>query len=133
MFYTSYFANLKNIPEKIVPVSICGKAPDWYNGLQFKKLAPKYSFFMEYKQDHDEEKYTKCFNEQVLFYLNANDIAIQLRKLAGTSDIALICYEKPGDFCHRHIVLNWLKENGIPCGGEYKFVDPWIYEQEDIL
>lgn len=133
MFYTSYFANLKNIPEKIVPVSICGKAPDWYNGLQFKKLAPKYNFFMEYKQDHDEEKYTKCFNEQVLFYLNANDIAIQLKKLAGTSDIALICYEKPGDFCHRHIVLNWLKENGIPCGGEYKFVDHLIYDKENVL
>lgn len=133
MFYTSYFANLKNIPEKIVPVSICGKAPDWYNGLQFKKLAPKYNFFMEYKQDHDEEKYIKCFNEQVLFYLNANDIAIQLRKLAGTSDIVLICYEKPGDFCHRHIVLNWLKENGIPCGGEYKFVDHWIYDKENVL
>lgn len=41
MFYTSYFANLKKLPDNVVPISICGKAPDWYSGLQYKKLAPK--------------------------------------------------------------------------------------------
>ena len=25
-------------------------------------------------------------------------------------DIALVCYEKPGDFCHRHLVADWLNE-----------------------
>ena len=44
--YTSYFAKLKKLPDTIVPISICGKAPDWYTGLQYKKLAPKYGFFM---------------------------------------------------------------------------------------
>ena len=35
MIYTSYFAMLKRIPaDTIVPISICGKAPDWYKGLQ---------------------------------------------------------------------------------------------------
>lgn len=29
--------------------------------------------------------------------------------------IALICYEKPSDFCHRHLVADWLNKNGIPC------------------
>ena len=38
--YTSYFANLKNLPDNVCPISICGKAPDWYKGLQYKKLAP---------------------------------------------------------------------------------------------
>ena len=118
MFYTSYFGNLKNIPKNITPVSIAAKAPDWYTGLQFKKLAPKYGFFMEYKKDHDKEKYIRCFYEQVLNNLDANEIAIQLRKLAENSDIVLLCYEKPTDFCHRHIVANWLIDNGIPCDRE---------------
>jgi hypothetical protein len=44
--YTSYFAQLKNLPENFIPISICGKAPEWYTGLQYKKFAPKYTFFM---------------------------------------------------------------------------------------
>lgn len=27
-------------------------------------------------------------------------------------DICLICYEKPNDFCHRHLVADWFRENG---------------------
>lgn len=30
-------------------------------------------------------------------------------------DIALICYEKPSDFCHRHLVAEWLNQNGYRC------------------
>lgn len=45
MIYTSYFAKLKELEKhNIIPISICGKAPDWYKGLQYKKLAPKYGF-----------------------------------------------------------------------------------------
>ena len=57
MLYTSYFAKLKSLPENIIPISICGKAPDWYKGLQYKKLAPKYDFFMEWKKNHDNDYY----------------------------------------------------------------------------
>lgn len=55
MIYTSYFANLRNIPSDIIPISICGKVPDWYSGLQYKKLAPKWKFFKVYKETGNEE------------------------------------------------------------------------------
>lgn len=29
--------------------------------------------------------------------------------------IALVCYEKPTDFCHRHLVAEWLCKNGFEC------------------
>ena len=48
MIFTSYFAKLSKLPSDVVLISICGKAPDWYTGLQYKKLAPKYQFFMEW-------------------------------------------------------------------------------------
>lgn len=51
MIYTSYFAKLKSLPDNIVPISICGKTPDWYKGLQYKKLAPKYDFFCEVERE----------------------------------------------------------------------------------
>lgn len=109
MIYTSYFAKLRSLPDYIVPVSICGKAPEWYQGLQYKKLAPKYDFFMEWKRNKDNNFYIKCFQEQVLDKLNPTDVILDLSKMiygynVGENDIALVCYEKPSDFCHSHLV-----------------------------
>lgn len=129
MIYTSYFAKLKSLPDNIIPISICGKAPDWYKGLQYKKLAPKYDFFMKWKENHDNDYYVKCFNEQVLDKLNAEQVVKELDNLLLNQTItidyngdlkevpriALICYEKPSDFCHRHLVADWLNKNGFEC------------------
>lgn len=116
MIYTSYFGNLKSLPENITPISICGKAPNWYTGLQYKKLAPKYDFFMKWKENHDNDYYIKCFQEQVLDKLNPylvyQDLC-RLCSLTNNTDIALICYEKPDEFCHRHLVADWLNKNGF--------------------
>ena len=117
MIYTTYFAKLRNLPENIVPISICAKAPSWYKGLQYKTLAPKYDFFMEWKKTHDNNMYIKCFKEQVTDNLNANIVVNDLKqmvqeKYGENKDIALVCYEKSGDFCHRHLVAKCLKENG---------------------
>lgn len=133
--YTSYFTKLKSLPKNIIPISICGKAPEWYNGPQYKKLAPKYEFFMEWKKNHNNDYYVKCFNDQVLSnldarhvyedlydiaekYINAlpdEDIKKQHQQLGLSYAIALICYEKPTDFCHRHLVSDWLNKNNIRC------------------
>ena len=128
MIYTSYFGMVKNIPKNIIPISICGKAPEWWTGLQYKKLAPKYDFFMKWKENRDNDYYVKCFNEQVLSKLNARDVYADLMSLCEvgvttnlTPHIALLCYEKPGDFCHRHLVAKWLIENGYD-------VKEWVKE-----
>lgn len=119
--YTSYFAKLRSLPENIIPISICGKAPEWYTGLQYKKLAPKYGFFMEWKKNHDNNYYIEHFDSEVLNLLDAKTIYEELSKMSGEKDIALICYEKPSDFCHRHLVAKWLTKNGIPCEEYYEF------------
>ena len=118
MIYTTYFANLRNLPKNIHPISICGKAPEWYDGKQYKKLAPKYDFFMEWKKNHNNDYYIKCFKEQVLDKLNVDDVIYDLVGILDVNegvDIALVCYEKPNDFCHRHLVAKWLLENGYLC------------------
>ena len=112
--YTTYFAKLKSLPKNIIPIAICGKSPDWYTGLQYKKLAPKYDFFMKWKETKDNDYYIRCFNEQVLQQLTVENVVRELQNLAGSS-VALVCYEKPGDFCHRHLVAEWLRKNGISC------------------
>ena len=113
MLYTTYFANLSTLALDITPISICGKAPEGYKGLQYKKLAPKWAFFSEWKRNHDNHYYVQCFNEQVLSKLDAQAVYEELVALAHNTDIALVCYEKPEDFCHRHLVANWFRENGV--------------------
>ena len=125
MIYTTYFAKLKSLPENIVPISICTKAPAGYKGLEYKKLAPKYNFFTKWKQTGDNEYYIKCYLEQVLNTLNVSKVVSELYSLASTvnpevKDIALVCYEKPTDFCHRHLVSVWLHNNGF-ASDEFKF------------
>ncbi len=120
MIYTSYFAKLKELEKhNIIPISICAKAPDWYKGLQYKKLAPKYGFFMEWKKNHDNDYYIEHFQVEVLDGLIVCEVMEDLFALKSLQDkgraIALICYEKPSDFCHRHLVAKWLKQNGYRC------------------
>lgn len=112
MIYTTYFANLKRLPENVVPISICGKAPDSYTGLQYKKLAPKWDFFQQWKQTHDNKYYEDKFRELVLDELDPKEVFTELSLMAGSYDIALVCYEKPEDFCHRHLVRNWFMVAG---------------------
>lgn len=113
MIYTSYFAKIKELEvNDIVPIAICGGIPDYYHGLWYRKVAPKWDWFQQWKQNHDNDFYIKKFNETVL---NAKDqwtVATELQALAPGKDIALICYEKPEDFCHRHLVADWLNKAG---------------------
>lgn len=129
MIYTTYFAKIKDLPKNIIPISIAAKPPKEFNGLQYKKLAPKYNFFMQWKETHDNNYYIKCFNEQVLDELNVKQVIRELddiliyntTNINYTTDsifvphIALVCYEKPEDFCHRHLVADWLNQNGYQC------------------
>jgi len=115
MIYTSYFANIKKLPKGVVPVAICGGIPKWYNGLEYKKLAPEYNSFSEWKMTGDSEIFSKKYKELVLSKLNVTEVVCDLYKLSGGEDVCLICYEKTGSFCHRHLVSEWLENNSYSC------------------
>lgn len=117
MIYTSYFANLKRVKN---PIAICGKSPDFYKGVEFKKLAPKYSFFRDWKDKViGNDEYIRLYNKLVLEEIDIHETVKELFALYPgldlNSDITLLCYEKPGDFCHRNIVKDWLNKNGYKC------------------
>ena len=117
MIYTTYFAKLKKLPETIVPIAICKWIPE---GLRlgcyhYLELAPRPDFLLEYKRTGDTEKFTKCYNEQVLAKLDPHRLVEALIDWVGGKDIAFVCYEKPADFCHRHLVADWLRNAGYDC------------------
>lgn len=121
MIFTSYFAKIKQFPKNVIPVAICAKVPEWYTGLRYSKLAPKYDVLMKYKNDHNEADYTKCFRETTLALLRPHWVIGDLMKKAypfgmnPNVHVALICYEKPSEFCHRHVIAEWFREYGIEC------------------
>jgi hypothetical protein len=105
---TSAFRNLHNVR---IPLSISGRAPDFYHGPQDKRLAPKIGFFTEYKAGIiDAEGYTSEFYRLVLNPLDPKQIYEELIKRYG-SDVTLLCYERPGEFCHRRLVAGWFENN----------------------
>lgn len=109
--YTSYFAAVKKLPDELCPIAICGKSPDWWNGKSTKVLAPKLWFFKEWKKNHDNDFYIKNFNSEVLSKLEPIEVVKMLNKMSDGKTPCMICYEKPLDFCHRHIVAEWLNTN----------------------
>jgi hypothetical protein len=104
--YTSYFGNLKEIKKQgLTPIGIAIFPPRFYSGISYKKLAP------EAKMIHwPEKQYTPVFN-QMLSKLNPSLVLEELKSTSKDQDIVLLCYEKPGDFCHRRLVAEWLKKH----------------------
>lgn len=130
MVYTSYFGKMKSFPPNVIPIAICGGIPDWYKGLWYKKLAPKWEFFNIWKQTHDNDYYIRNYNALVLNKLEVHRVAadiqlmlpLEIREKMTASiwrsediNVALLCYEKSSDFCHRHLVSKWFNEYGYKC------------------
>lgn len=98
---TSYYAKYKGDSA----VSIAAKCPHWFTGRQYKKLAPSYHALMDYKNGKiNEEQFTELYYAEVLNNLDAKRVYEEL----GENSV-LLCWEKSGSFCHRHIVAEWLQ------------------------
>lgn len=125
MIYTSYFAQMRNFPKNYIPVAICGGIPEWYTGKWYRKPAPKLGFFQEWKRNGDNEYYIEHYKAEVLDLLDYLKVLVDLQMLVpreireelntpiwSSQDyhLVLLCYEKPGDFCHRHLFAEWLHE-----------------------
>ena len=106
--FTSCFANLRNIERMgIVPVSISLFPPKDFNGPKTKTVAPTWEMLNRYKKDFNKEKYIEDF-QRILDAVDAKAFAWELHRLGGGKDVAMCCFEMPGEFCHRRLVANWL-------------------------
>lgn len=119
MFYTTYFSNVKNLPPDVVPISIAAKPPAGWTGLEYKKLAPNWSFFSVWRETQDNDYYIEHFKKEILDSLNilavVRDLCTAALIKGNATNIALVCYESPDKFCHRHLVSEWLNDNGFIC------------------
>lgn len=118
MVYTSYFGNLKNIDlNKYLVATICCYRP---KGLDIRLedwgfLAPDPDLLEHWKTYHDTDYYFEFYMGKLAKY---EDYIINEFNKIKDRDVVVLCYEKPSDFCHRHLLTMFLDKHGIPCGGE---------------
>lgn len=112
MIKTSYFAKMKNIESQYL-LCISRYKPNWVEcAIHWDVLAPPKELLNEYK---DGSLDNTIFSEKYKKYLDNIDnnmlslICEVIKALfEDTETYYLCCYEKSRDFCHRHILAEFL-------------------------
>lgn len=115
--WTGYYAQMKKYAQAdLVPVSIAYLTPVWYMGETCFELAPPRKLLVGYKDGVVSQKeYTKKYND-FLKTVNWGDVIEKLYIISDKhegKDLVLCCYEKPSDFCHRHLLAEYLTKHGM--------------------
>lgn len=105
MIYTSYFANWRNFPSGYTTISIARYPPKNFVGIRGEVLAPSNALLRDWKtgvigEDEFEARYRDEVKDSIKYCLHLKNCI-------------LCCYEKKGDFCHRHILAEMLREQGL--------------------
>lgn len=118
MICTSYYANINKILDssnkRCVLLAVSQSRPNIANLIHIKGAAPHWSLVDSYKRgDTSKELYTEMYKN----FLNNLDISkpeffesLKRDETNENYDVILLCYEKPKEFCHRHILAEWLNE-----------------------
>ena len=110
--YTSYFSKLKNKPEGLTAISIARWSPTWTNQIKtYMKLAPTTTLLLGFKNGHiDQSEYIIQYKRDTLYRTPVVKILEDLKSLKEKEDVGIVlyCYEKPSEFCHRHLVAEHL-------------------------
>ncbi len=96
---TSNFASVKKIiAAGLEPVGIAVGPPRWYTGKNYKDLAPTYRMLKLPREEYDRQF------AAILARLDPRKVCEDLGEGA-----VLLCWEKPGQACHRRIVAEWIE------------------------
>jgi hypothetical protein len=101
MMRTSYFAKYRGEHG----VSIARYPFKGYSGRQYPPLFPSNEILMQYKRDADRIMYTDRYYDEILVRLDPQKVYDDLG-----DEAVLLCFEKPGDFCHRRLVASWIED-----------------------
>ena len=76
-------------------------------------MAPTTDLLQNHKSNSiTNEEYTSVYHNQLLKLENDGYIAKFVKALSTLQelkgDVVLLCYEKKGDFCHRHLLAEYL-------------------------
>ena len=105
--YTSFFDAVDKYVLHDRQVSIAISSKPTFKGSTFEQLAPPRWLRDGYKKTKKitKEDFERIYYEEVLSKLDPILVYMELKGKV------LLCWEKRGYFCHRHLVMKWLKES----------------------
>lgn len=105
--YTSYFGNYKALRNaNILIVNVARWAPRFVTpAFSLLEVAPTPWMIKQATM----EQYLSSYRS-ILARTNAHQLIEKIAQLSGGQDVALCCYEKSGEFCHRHMLAEHLTQ-----------------------
>ncbi|MDP9475314.1 MAG: DUF488 domain-containing protein [Actinomycetota bacterium] len=112
--YTSRWANRELARLPLTPVGISRGVPKFRLGYRYRRLmelAPsRETFAIE-----DREEFERAYR-QGLEQIGIETIMRKLERIgreAGGLPLALLCFERVDEFCHRHVLRDFMTERGV--------------------
>ena len=124
MIYTSYFSNWRKWPKHCLPIGIVRFAPQKWKYPNCVNLSPSHELrrawqFKNIDEDMFKLRYLAELQDRGL---TPQGVRVILEDIANGKDIVLCCYEKSEDFCHRHILAEWLGDDVKEINGDGEII-----------
>ena len=82
-------------------------------------FSPTWTMVEKYRACGNEDEYTKLYETMMRkSYSKHLQFWEEMVKMCTRHNITLVCYCKPGDFCHRVLLAGFLVKCGAKYGGE---------------
>lgn len=132
--FTSYYSNFNKIPKKYLCIGISRYIPKEFQTTEIDNflytpkniLAPSEELLSDIKQGKiSQEEYARRYYTEVgqgirrLGFSNSNEYFAKMVSTfeayndGGFEALVLMCYEKPHEFCHRHLLSALMRKNGF--------------------
>jgi hypothetical protein len=127
MIYTSYYAKWDKIPGDLYKVGITIFPPKWLPGItNLWNLAPNKELLDYMKKCNGDEatytiKYTQLLESRFVRLEKVGGFLTKFMAHVNAKDLVMCCYEKPGEFCHRHLLAEILNNTGFKTE-EYEYI-----------
>lgn len=109
--YTSNYAKARKMDTtKFLLVSISIFAPKGWKGMHVTGFAPTLTLLNKYHQGLSTQEYETEYRKHITRLNNMHALFEMMARKAHGRDIVLLCYEKEGEFCHRHILSDMVYE-----------------------
>lgn len=111
--YTSYYGNHNHFPKDSYLVSVSLTSPKGMCDKDLFSLSPDINTLEAYKKNIiDEDQYTSTYYNKLSAI--KPEVKQKLIDFLHTQEathpggVFLLCYERPEQFCHRHLLAKWL-------------------------
>lgn len=106
MIFTSFYFH-PDFKKHHNLIGISASVPDFFKGERLEILAPSWDLLNAY---HRDELTNEQYSEQYLISLLERGVDPETIFDDIPQGSILLCYEPPGQFCHRRVLANWIED-----------------------